>query len=458
MAKIPLPQQILEAKEKRAVCLDKFEQRAAKIEDGTWDEAVDGPAFEAETRELESAKAAVDRLNGIVEQRAQAQGWSKNQGVAILHDNAKDVNVAKNYRLGKVIETLVKGGTLEGLSLEMHQEGITEMRAAGLTPEGSGGIIVPTIVSASHQWSKRVTDMTMEQRDMTVGTVGNGGYTVATDLGDLIPFLDPTLLFKRLGVTFLTDLQGNLDIPRRITRPAATAVAEQGALTEGTPTFDKISLTPKRYGVTVESSLQLVRQSSVSVENMLRMDLMMAIEELIEQYGINGSGSSNQPTGILATVGIGSVVGGTNGAVPDWADMTALELALFAAKAGRGLMAYVTTPGIANVLKNTKRDIAGNNFIWEGRNGAGDINGYPAATSTLVPSTLTKGSASGICHAILFGNWRELIVAQWGGMEIIANPYSLDTTGSIRYTVNMYTDMALRHPQSFAAMQDALLA
>jgi hypothetical protein len=110
-------------------------------------------------------------------------------------------------------------------------------------------------------------------------------------------------------------------------------------------------------------------------------------------------------------------------------------------------------------MKQTKRDVAGNNFIWEGPAAPiGEMNGYKAGTSTLVPSTLTKGTASGICHAIIFGNWSELIIAMWGGIELIYNPYSLDTTGSVRFTAHLYTDVGVRRVQSFAAMQDALLS
>lgn len=455
MSKLPLPEQIKQAKETRAAAFAAFEVRSQKVEDGTWAEDTDGPAFEAEIKALDEAESKVRFLENIVEKRAASGRWSS---PAIIHDENKDQNAARNYRLGKVLEAKALGKPLEGFYKEMHDEGVAEMRNAQVSPDGSGnGVIVPTVVSASKQWKTRVTDLPYEKRDAVVGTAANGGYTVATELGDLIPFLDPDLLFKRLGATFLTDLQGNLDFPRRLTRPAAGAVAEQGTLSEGTPTFDTLQLRPKRHGVFVESSLQLVRQSSVDVENMIRRDLVQAIEEVIELYGINGLGTGNQPTGILATAGIGSVVGGANGAVPDWRDLTDLEAALFSAKAGRGALAYATTPGIANVMKNTKRDVAGNMFIWEGPNGDGLVNGYKALTSTLVPSTLTKGTSSGICHAILFGNWNELIVGQWGGLEILVNPYSRDTEGTIRYTVNMFYDIGLRHPQSFAAMVDALL-
>ena len=124
-----------------------------------------------------------------------------------------------------------------------------------------------------------------------------------------------------------------------------------------------------------------------------------------------------------------------------------------------GRLGYLTTQQVAGLMKNVKRDVAGNGFIWEGKlYPMGMMNGYDAAVSSLVPSTLTKGTASGICHAIIFGNWQELMIGQWGGIQLIVNPYSLDKSGQVRITVNSFWDVALRHPASFAAIKDALLS
>jgi hypothetical protein len=71
---------------------------------------------------------------------------------------------------------------------------------------------------------------------------------------------------------------------------------------------------------------------------------------------------------------------------------------------------------------------------------------------------LTKGTSSGICSELLYGNWRELLIGMWGVMEIAVNPY--DSTGfkngDVILRVMQTADVGVRHGASFAIMSDAL--
>ena len=96
--------------------------------------------------------------------------------------------------------------------------------------------------------------------------------------------------------------------------------------------------------------------------------------------------------------------------------------------------------------------------LWDTRAGDRPLNGYRTAVSNQVPSDLDKGTSTGVCSGIIFGNWADLIVGMWGGLDIQVNPYSLDTTGAVRITAFQDVDVAVRHPESFSAMQDALTA
>lgn len=456
MSTVPTAEKRKLALEARALAKQQYDKIADKLGTGEWVEDTDGPALDAAKRSFDDAQTQVDRLSDVLEVSARSLGT----GPAILRGIGDDPDkVVQQFSLNRAIRTRYgicradgKKEEFDGLEREMDQEGRAEARSSQVTDFAPDGVMVPAFIAFG---TKKV-----EQRDQVVGTAGSGGYTVATDLGELIPFLSPTTPLVQLGARVVTGLVGNLDLPRRATRVTGYAVAEQGSITESSPTWEKISLSPKRQGAYVEASLQVLQQSSVDMENILRQDLQDVLTELQEYYAINGSGSSNQPTGILATAGIGSVVGGTNGAVPDWADIVDLETALSTANALRGMVGYLTTPGIAGKLKKTLLEsAAGSEHIWEGPNdGRGTLNGYKAMISTLMPSTLTKGSASGICHAIIFGNWRELIMAYWGGVQIVVDPYSLATSGSVRMTANTFFDVGVRHAASFSAMQDALIA
>jgi len=253
--------------------------------------------------------------------------------------------------------------------------------------------------------------------------------------------------------TLLTDLNGNIAIPRMTGGATGYWVGEGNAPTESQQAFDQVTLSPNTVAAYTEFSRKLLLQSSMDIEALVRGDLARVLALAIDYAAINGSGSSNQPKGILNQTGIGAVVGGTNGLAPIWSHVVDLETEVAIDNAAIGSLHYLTNTRVRGKLKQTEKAASTANFIWsEG----GELNGYSTAVSNQVPSNLTKGSSSGICSAILFGNFADLLIGMWGGLDIQVNPYSLDTTGSVRVTAFQDCDIAIRHPESFAAMVDAL--
>lgn len=293
-------------------------------------------------------------------------------------------------------------------------------------------------------------------RDLNVGTPTAGGNLVATELrsDSFIDLLRNSMALEQLGITTLTDLNGNLAIPRQTGGATAYWVAEGGAVTESQQAFDQVALTPKTVGAFTDMSRQLLLQNSVSVEALVRRDLATTIALELDRAGVNGSGTSNQPRGVLNTSGIGSVVGGTNGLAPTYDHMVDLETAVANANAAMGNMGYLTNTKVRGKLKKTQRFTGTNGDpVWERGN---EVNGYRAAVSNQVPSNLTKGTSNGVCSAIAFGNWADLLMGMWGGLDVLVNPYINSGTGTVRIEVFQSVDIAVRHPESFAAMVDAL--
>lgn len=293
-------------------------------------------------------------------------------------------------------------------------------------------------------------------RDLNVGTATAGGNLVATELrsDSFIDVLRNAMALEQLGITTLTDLNGNLAIPRQTGGATGYWVAESGVTTESQQAFDQVALTPKTVGAFTDISRQLLLQSSLSIEALVRGDLAKIIALELDRAGLNGSGTANQPRGVLNTSGIGSVVGGTNGLAPTYDHMVDLETAVANANAAMGNMGYLTNTKMRGKLKKTQR-FAGTNGdpVWERGN---EINGYKTAVSNQVPSNLTKGTSSGVCSAIAFGNWADLMMGMWGGLDVLVNPYINSGTGTVRIEVFQSADIAVRHPESFAAMVDAL--
>ena len=298
----------------------------------------------------------------------------------------------------------------------------------------------------------------VQQRDLLVGTATAGGHTVATQVlaANFIDLLRNKLAVAGLGAQFLSGLVGNIAIPRQTAGATAYWVAENGAPTESQQAFDQVTMSPKTVGAYTDISRKLLLQSSIDVEGFVRNDLATVLALAIDLAAINGSGASNQPTGVLNTAGIGSVAGGTNGLAPTWAHIVDLETQVAVANADIGTLGYLTNAKDRGKLKGTSKVSGQNGFVWD--DGDMPLNGYRSGVSNQVPSNLTKGTSSGVCSAILFGNFADLIIGQWGSLDLMVDPYTGSTAGTVRVVALQDVDIAVRHAESFAAMKDALTA
>ena len=300
------------------------------------------------------------------------------------------------------------------------------------------------------------------KRDMVVGTDASGGYLVATDLlaSSFIEILRNRMMTRQLGAITLGGLVGDVAIPKQTGGATMYWVAEGGDVTESTPVLAQLALAPKTGGAWTDISRKLLLQSSIDAEAFVRGDLATVLAIGLDLAGIAGTGASNQPTGILSTTGIGDVAGGTNGLAPAWSHVVDLETEVAIDNADVGNLAYLTNAKVRGKLKQTEKASSTGLFIWERGNevGFGELNGYRAAVSNQVPSDLDKGTSTGVCSAIIFGNWADLVYGLWGTVDITVDPYTNATSGTVRVVALQDADVGVRHPQSFAAMQDALTA
>ena len=120
-----------------------------------------------------------------------------------------------------------------------------------------------------------------------------------------------------------------------------------------------------------------------------------------------------------------------------------------------GSLGYLTNTRVRGKLKRTQKFNGTNGeALWRG----GELNDTRAQVSNQVPSTLTKGSSAGVCSALIYGNWSDLLLALWGGLDITLDPYTGGTAGTRRVIALQDVDVNVRYPVSFSAMQDALTA
>ncbi len=277
-------------------------------------------------------------------------------------------------------------------------------------------------------------DMQWGRRDLTVGTNNAGGFLVGTDHdgASFIDALRAAMVTTRLGARVMSNLQGNVAIPKLATGTSTYWVAEDGAPTEGQPVFASVSLTPKNLASFVQISRNLLVQSDPSVEAVIQDDITQAIAVAIDAAALAGSGSSNQPTGILSTTGIGSVSFVSSGA-PTFAEIVAIESAIAADNAMGANMAFVTTPALAGTLKTTTKDSGSGRFVSE----ENAIMGYSVnPTSSMTANT------------ILLGDFSQLMIAQFGAIEVITERNA--QTGQLTLGLHAMVDIGVRHAESFA--------
>lgn len=331
---------------------------------------------------------------------------------------------------------------------------VTAQRAAAFEREASDA--VSKVMGKSARGFYVPVDVQRAQRDLTAGTNNAGGFTVATEMqaASFIDALRNAMVIMGMGARMLTGLQGNIAIPKLASGATHYWVAENSAPTESQQTLAQVTMAPKTVGAFTDISRRLLVQSSIDVESMVRTDLATVLGLAVQGAAINGSGASNQPSGLLTLVTPG-VIGGTNGLAPTWAHMVALETAVAVANADVGTLGYLSNAKVRGKLKSTEK-AAGTtgNFVW----GDGDtpINGYRTAITNAVPSNLTKGTSSGVCSAILFGNFADLLIGMWGSLDLMVDPYTGSTAGTVRVVALQDVDIAVRNVESFATMVDAL--
>lgn len=272
-----------------------------------------------------------------------------------------------------------------------------------------------------------------------------------TDQASLVPndhlgFIDALRTHSRVveaGATVLPGLVGNVDIPRQTASVSAEWLAEDGALTGGDGSLDSMTLTPKTVGARTSWTRRMMLQSVPGIEELARNDLAAVIGRAVDLAAIHGSGNANQPTGIYAAIGTNSVAMGgvpTFGKLVDMCSEVARDNAL------EGNLRFMTTPGLAGKLAQTlMASSAGSDMIWSGNLYEGQLAGFGAFATNQVSSTLGAGSE----HGLIFGNWAELVVGQWGALDVIVDPYTDSARGRVNISAFISVDIGLRHVVSF---------
>lgn len=268
--------------------------------------------------------------------------------------------------------------------------------------------------------------------------------------------LKPNIIAMMLGATFL-HRTADAAIPRWTTGTASEWIDEDAAPADSAPAGDTIALAWHGLATTIRASRRQMYQSDPSFEWTARQDMLREIAVAVDRAVLAGTGTLGQPKGILNDTAVPTIALGTNGAVLTWANIPQFFTAVEDANAGGDRLAFATNARVKAKLMTTPRESGQPRYILDDA-GSGDVEklaGYNIAFGGNMPKTLTKGTGSNL-SAMIFGNWRELLIAQFGPLDIIVDDTTESAKGNVRITVHSAWDCVVRQPKAFVKCVDII--
>ena len=388
----------------------------------------------AQRKTLADETAALTRELGDAQIEEAARKALANQRVL----SPKEKEEIRQFSISKFLRE-AQHDNLTGVEAEMAKEGEAEFKRSGINP-AANSVYIPSFALRSYD-------------DTNATESGYGDAFKEEKFFSYEGKLRGEMLAARLGVNFIDNLSGNLNI---VTGGADAAwVAEDVAATKAKPAYAKMTLSPKRLQVLQGVTYDLIHQNSKSVDALIMADMVKAHAAALDAAIFAGSGSSGQPTGVLGRAGNTVSIDSTGGPIT-YAKLVEMEQMV---GEDNGLLdetlAYVSNAKVMGKLK-TIPQVQG--YPWYLLND-GKVNGYPFFMSNALPSNLTKGDTSGSCSAAIFGPFSQVICGTWGGgLQFIIDPYTAKASGVLEVTAIAYHDVAVRHADAFAKIVDITTA
>jgi HK97 family phage major capsid protein len=307
----------------------------------------------------------------------------------------------------------------------------------------ASGVYVPTAALAGRNLVTTATAPSM------IGT---------THMSDVFAeVLKPQVRVMELGATVMTNLVETVSIPRQTAGCRAEWIGEDAEAAESDPAFDAVTLSLHQLSARTRISRRQLKQSLPALDDILSRDLRAQIAVALDRAAIAGAGTATEPTGILATAGIGDVAMGPDGDFVTWAKLMELVATVEAANVDPMTLGFLSNLKVKGWLLSQPRVPGGDAMMLDPDLAATvedqRIAGYRARFSGNVPSDLAKGAGVDL-SAVIFGNWSDLLIGQWGGVDLIVDDVTEASRGNVRLVAHSEWDVAVRHAQSFAAIQD----
>lgn len=352
---------------------------------------------------------------------------------------------------------------LKGLELEVHDEMAAQRKRCGLQQRG---INIPTNLTvnldASIRWARRAGASKHEIMEMQRARINQRALDTSAGAGsiptivetNLIDLLRPRMVTLGLGAKAMRDMQGLFAIPRQTAAATFYMVSQGGAVTATNQTIDQVPFSPHTGGAYTTYTRMFLEQTNQDAEMFVREDLSAVVARGVETAAFNGQANSGWPLGLLNNNQITLYAIGANGGAPTWTQIVSMESYVSYYNADVGTLAYCTDALTRGTLKTTAK--IGTTFpiyLWNTEAPDFPINGYPCAITNLLPQNITKGSGTNL-HAMIYGNWEDLVYAFWSGLDVIVDPFTSAPSGAVNIIALQDFDVNVRHYQSFCNCTD----
>jgi HK97 family phage major capsid protein len=379
--------------------------------------------FDTLNREISGINKSIQTEQKKEEVRSQIAMNKMNTGAARKSEEQK---VTERFSFLRVLDQMSRGiapDNMTGAEGEVHREAMREARSTGKSIMGYG---LPAMMIKAQ----------------TAATAATAGNLIATELdSNIIPALRPRTVLSQLGAVTLSGLSSNLDLPAAQGLATAVWEGENDANAETDPTTRKVELRPNRLAAKTIVSKQLLVQSSFDAEAWVRGELENAVARAVDAAGIYGN--SGDIDGILGTSGVNEIA--FAGAVTR-SKLIKLITKIAVENADVATLNFLMNPIIKGELMDLKSDEGSGIFVMDNPN---TLLGYNVGVSTLVPTNIDTNKT-----AVIFGNFADCVIASFGGVDLLVDPYTLADTAQVKVVINSYWDVKLKNPKSFAFGDD----
>lgn len=326
-----------------------------------------------------------------------------------LNDNTINCKrkMKKEFRLLSAIRDIANNRNLDEVSQAVANAGAEEMRKSGLS---FGGQI----------------QLPLETRTIAV----QGGVhddIIETEFTDILEPLRAKNVLVEAGAKYLSNLVGDVQVPI-MSKTNVGWAGEVADAASGDPTFSHVTMSPKRLTAYIDLSKQFIAQDSLGAENMIREDIVKAISNKLEESILGDfSGSTTQPEGIFHVLSAQSVSG--------FSDICNLESDLEDANV-YGDKLYLMSNKAKAALRVMNKSTKTTQLVYEN----GEVDGTKAINTSMIDG-----------KKYIYGDFSNLVICNWGAVDLTVDPYTLARAGQIRLVINAYFDFKVLRPAAFVA-------